>query len=118
MIGDVGYLFEVNDETLEKSTWSEGDSPRCSPKRAKALTKEWINKNTQLKDSKDFEWECISIRLIHAHGNVWFWVVDHEYRIKIGGSSGIPQSFSVAVLADGKIPEVKKVKPRVRDASE
>ncbi len=114
VMGGVGYQFSITHDALEKSVWDEGDCPRCSPKRAKVLAREWINKNTPLKDTKEFEWECISIRLVHVHGDVWFWIVDHEYNIKVGGS-GIPQSFSVAVLADGTIPNVKKVKPRVRE---
>lgn len=112
VLGDVGYVFSVNDDTLEKSTWADVDCPRCTPKRAKELAKEWINKNTDVKDKDNFEWVCKSIRLVHAYGDVWFWVVDCKYRIKIGGSTGIPATFSVAVLTDGTIPPVKKVKPQ------
>lgn len=109
------YTFEVDDDGLEKgSVWGDGERLRYSPKAARGRALEWINKNLSLVDTRQFHWKCNSLRLIDAGNDTWFWIADFEYMIRVGGSTGIPYTFSVPVLADGVVPMPiqKKIKPR------
>ena len=108
LLGQQLYVFTSDDKRLaDHSSWSDGDSPRCSPRRAMRISAEWMSKNLSIVDEKEMHWDCCSIRLRKATEGVWFWVVDYEYLPRAGQSTGIPHRFSVPIFADGTIPQMK-----------
>lgn len=102
------YVFTSDDDGLgDHALWVEGESPRCSPKRAMKVSIEWMNRSLKVVDNKDMHWDCCSVRLRKADDHIWFWVVDYEYLPRAGQSTGIPHRFSVPIFADGTMPKVR-----------
>ncbi len=115
-LDDWNYVFLASDESLKKgAVWEGGDQLRCGPKVAKAAALRWLNTNLPVVDDDQFQWSCTSMRLVNLRSEIWFWVVQCEYTIRVGGESGPRRKFSVPVIAGGSVPLPVKKSPVKHD---
>ena len=115
-LDDWNYVFLASDAAIAKgAVWEGGDQLRCGPKVAKAAALRWLNTNLPVVDNNQFQWNCTSMRLVNLRGEIWFWVVQCEYTIRVGGESGPRRKFSVPVIADGSVPVPVKKSPVKHD---
>lgn len=111
-LNEVSYAFvvpkEMSTESLHaKLLWKEGESPRCTPKKAIERAIGWINGNLPVKDDEKSAWRCRQLRLRPKGEDEWYWIVDAQFLPRVGGTTGIHPEFSVLVFADATIPIVR-----------
>jgi hypothetical protein len=109
------YCFEITREMLAKSpSWTEqSDNPPLSARKAIRLAD--ALRDRFVKDSEVLKWHLVSAQLEHDWGTAtdtgkWWWLVNFEAHVRVGGESGVPNHLRVIVRMDGTV-----IEPKIKD---
>jgi hypothetical protein len=104
------YAFKITTEMLAKSpSWPENSDNPPLPAR-KAIRLATALKDRLVKDSEAFKWHLVSAQLERNWGlktdtGKWWWLINFEAHVRVGGQSGRPINLRVVVLMDGTVIE-------------
>jgi hypothetical protein len=101
------YASTITPEMRDSSPdWTDdAQNPPLSARKALTLAEATLRATQKVNIDPLLERELVGVRLIPLDGKKWCWEVSYEWHRHSGGESGIPYSFRVFVLMNGKTVE-------------
>lgn len=111
----MAYNFKFADALVSTSPdWlPQAEHPPLSARKAIALSDEFVTKLVTVPEDHDLRRDLIEASIV-PYGSVfpqkWYWIVRYEWRLRVGGGTGIQPYVDVVVLMDGSVvtPEIKR----------